>query len=221
MLIRVIDFETTGLDESAGVVEIGWCDIAGETIKGSGSAICDPGFPIPPEASAIHHITDEHVKGFRGASSMLADLAGADVYVAHNSRFDRQFADPLNRSPWICTLKAARRVWPDAPSHGNQVLRYWLGINLPAKLAEPAHRAGPDAVVTAHLLLRLMDHASVEEMIAWEAMPSILPKMPFGKHKGERFSEVPKDYLGWIVRQHDIDPDVKFTAEAALQEAAA
>ena len=50
--------------------------------------------------------------------------------------------------------------------HSNQVLRYWLGLRLDADLAMPPHRAGPDAYVTAHLLLRMMALASVEQMIA-------------------------------------------------------
>ena len=49
----------------------------------------------------------------------------------------------------------ALRVWPEAPRHSNQVLRYWRGMRLDHARAMPPHRAGPDAWVTAHILADL------------------------------------------------------------------
>ena len=43
---------------------------------------------------------------------------------AHNADFETKFFEPM--LPVICTYKAALRVWPDAPSHSNGALRYWL-----------------------------------------------------------------------------------------------
>lgn len=222
--ILVIDFETTGMDPAADeIVEIGWARIDTDEdskISDLGSRLCDPGRPIPPEVSAIHHITDDMVRdrgwdpdAARGA--VMGELGDGIIFAAHNVAFDRPFAKGFGAHPyrWLCTLKAARRIWPDAPSHSNQVLRYWLGLELDDVRAQPPHRAGPDAYVTAHILLRLLEHATIGEMIEWTEMPSRLPRMPFGKHKGERFEDLPRGYLSWITRQADIDPDVKWTAE--------
>ena len=42
----------------------------------------------------------------------------------------------------------------------------------------------------------------------WQASEDArIPKiMPFGKHKGVPIGEVPRDYLGWLGRQQDVDP---------------
>lgn len=75
MLIRVLDLETTGFHPpEAGVCEIGWCDLVAERldtageptgwwVHGPGWSYVDPGHPIPPETSAVHHIVDEDVRG--------------------------------------------------------------------------------------------------------------------------------------------------------------
>ena len=65
MKARVFDLETTGLpeDETADICEVGYTDLldlhAGPMLTETRSQLIDPGHPIPPELSAIHHITDE------------------------------------------------------------------------------------------------------------------------------------------------------------------
>jgi len=67
MLIRVIDFESTGFPPECAIVEIGWCDVTfvdcnNITIGAPQSRLCNPGQRIPPEARAIHHISDFDIK---------------------------------------------------------------------------------------------------------------------------------------------------------------
>jgi exodeoxyribonuclease X len=103
------------------------------------------------------------------------------------------------------------RAWADAPGHSNQVLRYWIGLDTHAgfdrKSAALAHRAEADAYVTAWLLMTLLTVATVDQLVAWTQEPRVYPRLTFGKHKGQRWSEVPVDYLQWIGRQKDMDPD--------------
>lgn len=221
--ILVLDFETTGMDPDVDeIVEIGWAEINDREITDAGFMLANPGRDIPPEVIAIHHITPLMVEGYPSAEDVRMQVLSEAVdhqgmtLAAHNVAFDRKFARGYEDAKWLCTLKAARRIWPDAPSHSNQVLRYWLALDLDDEEAQPPHRAGPDAYVTSHILLRLLDHATVEEMVAWTEMPSRLPRMPFGKHRGERFEDMPRSYLDWITRQHDIDPDVKWTAKQVV-----
>ncbi|WP_080654916.1 3'-5' exonuclease [Bradyrhizobium japonicum] len=69
MLIRVLDFETTGMPPDAAVCEVGWCDLrtyAGTTACEIGKPVgmlVDPNRAMPPEARAIHHISDADVFG--------------------------------------------------------------------------------------------------------------------------------------------------------------
>lgn len=211
MRIRVIDTETTGLPPDARMCQIGACDVVDGIVGRHYERFINPGIPIPPEASAIHNITDEDVSTEPPFDP--AKLArGVDVFAAHNAEFDRQFFNPPG-STWICTLKAARRIWPDAPSHKNAVLRYWLKLPVDRGIADFAHSAGSDAYVTAHILAALMDAGTtVQDMIEWTTLPSLLPRVNFGKHKGAKWSEVPLDYLEWLKRQNP-DADVKFTLE--------
>ena len=221
--IRVVDFETTGLPPDAAVCEIGYYDVYPGAdpwlSKGHGWRV-NPGQPILPEASAVHHLTDDDVRGYPPASEILPNLLlGADMFAAHNAAFEQQFF-PGGDKPWICTLKAARRIWPDAPGHSNQTLRYWLKLSIFGDLAFPPHRSMPDAYVTACLLNALLAKATVEEMVQWTKEPSLLPRVTFGKHRGKAWADLPVDYLDWLVSKSDMDEDTKFTARHWLKTSA-
>jgi exodeoxyribonuclease X len=118
----------------------------------------------------------------------------------------------------ICTYKAAVRLWPQAPKHSNQVLRYWLELELDRSIADRAHRAMPDAYVTAHLLRELMTQASIDDLVRWTADPVLLPKVPFGKYRDQPWEAVPSDYLQWVLRQADMNEDVVHTARQQLAQ---
>jgi exodeoxyribonuclease X len=227
-LIRVIDFETTGLKPpEAAICEIGWTDIlldtdlAGQTdwtLNGPQYLYVDPGRPIPPEARAVHHISDRDVAGEIPPDVGLQTLMRGDpeVFVAHNSLYDRQFFGGGD-TPWICTRKVAMRLWPEAPNQQNQTLRYYLDIDgqydFQPDRASPPHRAGPDTYVTAHLILKALEATTISQMVEWTNQPSLLPgAIQFGKHRGTPWSRVDRSYLDWIVKQVDMDVDVKFTA---------
>lgn len=221
MLIRVVDTETSGLptaDDPHAVVEVAYVDVENGEITESNSWLCDPGRPIDIRASAVHHLTDAMVAGkppFRNYAEILRE-GSTDYFAAHNVKFDRQFFDrefPDWDTPWICSLKVARHIWPDSPSHANQALRYYLGLDLPQAIAAMApHRALPDAYVTALVMVEALQHAPLTRMLQWSNEPSLLRAVSFGKHKGMPWSEVPFDYLQWLLKQVELDEDVRFTA---------
>lgn len=223
-IIRVLDLETTGLaPPEAGVCQVGWYDVGvGEEPwlrSAVGNYLIDPGHPIPPEAMAVHHIYDTDVVGAPKFSEVVIDEPHIDIFAAHMASFERGFFSG-NGKPWICTLKVARRLWPRAPGFGNQVLRYWRGYPLSPSAAQPPHRALPDAYVTAWIVHDMLALASIEDMIRWTEEPSLLPQVTFGKHRGKEWSELPLDYLDWIIAKSDLDEDTKFTARHWLKAAA-
>ena len=60
-LIRVIDFETTGMEPPAQVCEVGRCDVLGDTcepwsVLAPASILCSVD-AMPPEVRAVHHIS--------------------------------------------------------------------------------------------------------------------------------------------------------------------
>lgn len=227
MKLRVIDIETTGAGPDAEIVEIGLVDLLLEEEQARmlppQARLYRPERGIPPEIIAVHHLTPamlarEPVCSPDEITAFVRDGA-PDVLVAHNCDFERGFIKDAHTGglPWVCTYKGALRVWPEAPRHSNQVLRYWRGHELDPALAMPPHRAGPDAWVTAHILNDLLAAASVEDLVQWTREPRLLPRIPFGKHRGSAWGEAPADYLQWMARQSDMDPDTVWNARRELE----
>lgn len=226
-VIRVVDFETTGLEPPAVVIEIGYSDYDVSTgqVSAPVSWLCGTD-EIPPENRAVHHIrlSDlESVEPFSYADMMeRLDNADEDIaaIAAHNMNFEQQWLGDHGMRA-ICTYKAGLRVWPDAPSHANTALAYWLEdqgkVTLDHDLMQPTHRAGPDAYVTAHILKALFAAgATGRDMIAWTKEPKLLPRVTFGKHRGAAWSDVPGSYLAWIVGS-DMDDDTKWNASQEIK----
>lgn len=228
-LIRVVDTETTGLDDPAEMVEIGWTDVhitaTGQILidpAGPRYRLVNPGMPITFPAMAVHHITPAMVDGaFSPDECRQLVATGADILCAHNAAFDARFVRD-HGLPWICTFKAARTLWPDLQGHSNGSIRYERGLCPHDDRALPSHRAGPDTWVTAHILLELLQEASVERLIEITENPVLLRKVDFGEHAGKLWSEVPEKYLHWILHTSNMpsDPkkeDVVFTARQEVK----
>jgi exodeoxyribonuclease X len=77
----------------------------------------------------------------------------------------------------------------------------------------PAHRAGPDAYVTAHHLRDMLMLAGLEQLIAWSAEPALLPRVPFGAHRGRFWRDLDEATLEKIIAgQSGSDADLLFSA---------
>lgn len=229
MRLRVIDLETTGGDRTSEIIEVGIVDVVkdgeGWLARPPVSKLFRPRGEISFHAMAVHHLTsahfcdaDPHCDEY-ALRAMFAELGPADAMVAHAARFERGFiADTAHGGlPWICTVRSSKQAWPQAPGHSNQVLRYWRGFDLDPALAHPAHRAGPDAWVTAHILMDLLKEHDVDQLIEWSNAPREMATVPFGKHRRKPWAEVPTDYLRWMAGQGDMDVDAVTAARAELE----
>lgn len=230
--IRVIDFEGNGTEPPAEIIEYGFCDMW-RAAEGDPWVIGDPSSrlfgitaPLDTQARAVHHITPDELTGHPAfdpyASAHEARACGVSVIAAHAwDLYEAKWMAPaLGGIHPLCTYKAALRVWPDAPSHGNSALRYWLedqGQIAPDHIkTQPAHRAGPDAYTTAHILKALLDYASGREMVAWTKEPALLPRCPIGKFRGQKWSEVETGFLSWMLNQASMEEDLKWNARREL-----
>ena len=106
------------------------------------------------------------------------------------------------------------------------MLRYWLEdqglLSLDHETAMPPHRAGPDAYVTAHILKALFAAgATGKEMVAWTREPRLLPTCPIGKFRGKPWPEVEGGFLQWMLKQADMEADLKWNANRELLRRAA
>ncbi|NVN43339.1 hypothetical protein HW537_05405 [Asaia siamensis] len=177
MRLRVIDLETSGNHPaSSEVIEFGSVDLVlidgAWQIEPPRTQLFRPSAPLTPETQAVHHLMEEDFAA--DLPHATPDALGAlvqhdpcpDMLAAHHIAFERHFlTDAITGGlPWLCTLRIGQKLWPEAPRHTNQILRYWLKLDLDRSLAAPAHRAGPDAYVTAHILQRQLALAPPDEL---------------------------------------------------------
>jgi len=224
--VRVIDLETGG-NGPHDVCEIGWQDVVQEenglwvVTEDRGALLVNPGRPISPETMAVHHILDAHVAGApfwkEIAASVLRPPGRIDALAAHRAAFEQRYCTPrfTGGTPWICTWKSALRVWPELPRFSNQMLRYQrMPEGLVHEMGLPAHRAMPDAYVTAHHLRDLLNAASLDELLAWSGQPGLLPRVPAGPDRGKTWDRLGDDALRDFAR--DRDADIRFTSQMEL-----
>jgi exodeoxyribonuclease X len=232
MIWRVFDVETTGFPEdgkATAIIQAGWTDVEmnadGEIFVGLPvNYFCNP-FRANPAlemdigALATHHIQKSDLIDAPAPDEILRKLtAGADFFACHNKEHDGHYFTGAGK-PMVCTLKAAQRIWPDAERHSNQFLRYYLGLPVDRDIADPAHWAGPDSYVTAHLLAAILkEGATLDDLIEWSVSATILKTIKFGKHRGTDFKDLPTDYLEWLWKNPSdkADRDLRATLQYHL-----
>jgi exodeoxyribonuclease X len=221
--IRVTDTETTGLVDPE-LCQIGWTDVrlypqGWQIDSGPHQHFVNPGRPVTPGARAAHHITDEELAtGIPPATAREMIEHGADYLACHNAAFDIPVLK--SRKPVICTMKVAKNLWPDIESYSNQCIRYTRGLCLSREdraKAMPPHRAGPDSWVTAHILLDELRLMTPGQMVYASDQPVLQLKCMLKKHRGVPWSQVPLDYLDFILNKSDMpsNPDFEDTVHTA------
>ncbi len=222
-----LDTETTGTAEKDRLCQLAYKLETGKIVN----ELFKPPLPIAIEPMSVHHITNEMVadkSAFKDSNEhqKLVDLLNDDtnILVAHNAKFDVDMLvkEGVKPKKEICTLKLARHLDPNGviPKYKLQYLRYYLGIQIEAT----AHDALGDILVLEKLFERLfvkmskdIGPAAVEnKMIEISSKPVLLSRMFFGKHKGQLFRDIPKDYLKWLSGTDDLDEDMRFTVENYL-----
>lgn len=222
--VRVIDLETAG-NGASDVCEIGWQDVVqdagglwsvSETSRGA--LFVNPGRPISPDTMVVHHILDEWVADAPFWKDVAPSVLRPDTPVvalaAHRAAFEQRYCTPRlsGGATWICTWKCALRVWPELPRFSNQMVRYQRRPEgLIHERGLPAHRALPDAYVTAHHLRDMLNAVPLSQLIEWSSQPGLLPRVPTGADRGKPWSAVADEALATLARDRDID--VRFSAE--------
>ena len=176
----VFDVETTGLNPRAGdrIVEIAGVRIEGGEVREETSftSLVNPERRMSWEARAVHRLRDEDLMKAPTIAEVLPRfLAFAEdsILVAHNAIFDRSFLGAEKEMCWgyvdipecFCTLCLSRAVQPGEYRHNLEAVALRLGFTLPTV----RHRALPDVLLTARILLKLSalgNIRSVEELRA-------------------------------------------------------
>jgi len=149
-----IDFETTGLNPQAEIIEIGMVKVVNNDIKDRFQKLIKPVNKIPEEITLLTGISNEMVSSKPSWSEIeqeILNFIDGYVLVAHNVNFDKGF---LNRALgfnipnlWIDTWDLAKITLPLLPSYQ---LSYLVNVLNIKKLI--LHKAINDAEMTAAVL---------------------------------------------------------------------
>jgi DNA polymerase-3 subunit epsilon len=210
----IVDTETTGMDPQADqVIEIGIVvfEYAAETgqigpVVRHLNALEDPGRPIPAAATAIHHITDDMVKGQRfDEAAVVQALSDVSLVIAHNSTFDRPFLEarfPIFQPlPWACSIRDIG--WRDAGygSSALEFLAYRMGFFFDGHRAETDCRAvlailGRPLGNTQQSAFRALLECARQPVVRLYALNSPFESKDRLKERGYRWAPQEKVWVG-------------------------
>lgn len=163
----VLDTETTGMDPVKGdkLVEIGCVELENHLQTGRHYHVyINPERPIPPEATAVHGITDDFVKDkptFGEVVGDFLDFIGDAKLIIHNAEFDMKFLNAelktfgfpsLDNRRVLDTLKVAREKFPGSPANLDALCRRF-GIDNSNRVL---HGALLDSQLLAEVYLELL-----------------------------------------------------------------
>ena len=221
------DLETTGINITKDkIVEISYIKIYPNGKKETKTLRINPGMPIPPESTQIHHITDADVANAPTFKEVAKDLAntfeGCDVAGFNSNRFDL----PLLSQEFLnagVDIDFSRRKFIDVQTIYHKMeqrnlsaaYKFYCGKNL-----EDAHSALADTAATYEVLKAQLDkYPNLENSVDFLAKFSTQNKnvdlagrmiyndkgvevFNFGKSKGKPVAEVLQHdtgYYGWIM----------------------
>jgi DNA polymerase-3 subunit epsilon len=182
MHYAIVDIETTGGSPKASkITEIAIYKHNGKEIIDEFISLINPEMKIPEFIIRLTGISDRMVENspkFYEVAKKIIEFTEDCVFVAHNVGFDygilRQEFKWLGydyRKPHLCTVRASRHVLPGHESYSLGKLSRKLGIEIKGR-----HRAGGDALATAHLftILHDTDKTNLHSFIQEEINPRIL-----------------------------------------------
>jgi len=192
------------------VVELAWMPL---NAPGGFRQLYKPTMPCTWGATAVHHILPLELLDQPPAQQAPSDLPLAKYWIGHNIDFDWNVLGKPNVKR-ICTLAIARKLYPELDSHKLGAMYYALnGATAITRTAlRDAHSAAADVeFCTSILNTMLAQRAPMQSLAKPEALWSfsefcrIPDTITFGKHKGAKIADIPKDYVTWMLRQPDMD----------------
>ncbi len=224
------DLETTGTDTANDrIVEISLIKVAPDGEKTIKTRRINPEMPIPAEATAVHHITDEDVKDcptFRQiAKSLKSFIEGCDFGGFNSNRFDLPLLveEFMRAGVEVDFFRRAKYVDVQNIFHKKEertlVAAYRFYCN--KELGDAAHGAEADTLATYEVLLSQIERYpdlenSVEFLSAYSSRGECADfagrigyndkgeeVFTFGKYKGQSVEQIFKNepgYYDWMMK---------------------
>ena len=214
----VFDTEVNSLDAKE-CVELSYA--TGDTDAGFSDIVCyryRPEGKFEAGAVAVHGILPEHVESCQPSS--IAMIPDSEYVIGHNVDFDCDVLK-IDGPKRICTLALSRSLWPEFKSHSLSAMILELYGMRPEilEIIRDSHSADTDVRMTIMLLEIILERSLMPQMPQLYELSEIA-RVPtvwsFGKHKGTRIDETPRDYIQWMLRQPDVDPYLMKALQAAL-----
>ena len=130
------------------------------------------------------------------------------------------FLEELSKKKWICTYRLAQQLYKpsdelfkdDNFSYSLNYLRFAFGLDEKMEPSSSVHRAGDDSkncwLLLEHIANQVLENFSDDELEGFDLgeflydlsnSPIEYTEMSFGKHKGQKLSEVPTSYYNWLL----------------------
>ncbi len=182
MSFVVVDTETTGTSPFWGhrMTEFAAVVVERGEIVEMFESLINPRRPIPSMVSAITGITSSMVQNapvFREIAPRVEAMLEGRVFVAHNVGFDWRFveseiATATGRNisgPQLCTVRMAKKVLPNLQRRSLDHVANFCGVEIVNR-----HRAGGDAVATAHCLTYMLKRAENMGVERWTDLQCLI-----------------------------------------------
>lgn len=164
----VLDFETTGLDKVYdSIIEIAAIRFENGVEKEKYVTLVKPLLHIPPEATAINHITNQMVRNApseKDTIPKLIDFIGDSIIVGHNVNFDIGFLEIAAQRQgknvqynYIDTMSIAKKLFPDLPDYKLGTIAQFLDFD-----TSSLHRAEADVYVCSEIVKIALDTLSTD-----------------------------------------------------------
>ena len=216
--ILIFDTETTNLDftKDPRIIEIGGIYIQGNPLKEEQKDIIyqryNPLKEIFYESMAVHNIIDDDVKDCPPYTDFKFD-ENVKYLIGHNIDFDWEVIGKPNVKR-IDTLALSRYVYPELETHKLAAVCYAITPKENRKFIQQICNTYHNALTDCYLALYLLKNILIKNknILNWEQLYTLsqysrIPKkITFGKYKGTLISELPLDYINWLLNQKDLDP---------------
>lgn len=157
--VIVLDFETTGLSSNYDrVIEVGALLIKNHKIIDEFVELMNPDVSLSSFITSLTGISNIMLRGKPKPEHImpkLIDFIEDRPIIAHNASFDKRFliaelsrAKLSIKNPFLCTMRLAKKLIPDATSYKLADIARHVGIRVDS---QSSHRALGDVKVTAKL----------------------------------------------------------------------